>query len=934
MKKWLMVLLVLGGFQGWAQEYKAVNLRMNHKINPEGVLLRYAFHGFSWQIESAKRGFKQYGYRIQISDDSTTLDTKERTVEKADSTLLDVNFSKLLFALEKCRVAPATRYWWRVQIRGKGEDSTWSAWSAVATFVTALRDSTDWHNARWIGYENIPDSMRVVPGLQKGADRFHEKHKAQQRPVVPLFRKTFKVAANVKSAYLFISGLGHYEASVNGIQVGDHFLASGWTHYDKTVLYNTYDITAQLKAGDNAIGVIVGNGFFNVNKERYRKLSIAYGMPRMKCMLVINYDNNRKEYIVSGHDWKVAPSPITFSSIYGGEDYDAQQEQVGWNTASFNDVGWKAALIVKPTEQKLKPETDYPVKVMEVLPVKLVSRPQAGVYVYDFGQNASGIIELRVKGKKGQTVKLTPAELINTSKLVNQKATGSPYYFSYTLKGDGEEIWRPRFTYYGFRYVQVEGAAPDTAADVADVPTISRLDMLHTRNSSPENGSFSCSSELFNNIHTLIRWAIKSNMQSVLTDCPHREKLGWLEQDYLMGNAIQYCYDVHLLYEKLLTDMAEAQTESGLVPDIAPEYVYFGDDGLGFRDSPEWGSASVIVPWMMYKWWGKTFARTPAYYAAKKYVGYLASKAKDHQLSYGLGDWYDNGPQRPGFAQLTPKGLTATAIYYYDLVLLAKLADLDLETDRAQEYRTLAAQVKEAFNKQYFDKDKKVYATGSQTAMAMPLALGLVEEQYRREVFNNLADSIRKGGFKLTAGDIGFHFLVQALHEGGASELIYAMNNRDDVPGYGFQLAKGATALTESWAALEVVSNNHLMLGHLMEWFYAGLGGIRQDSQSTAFKTALIQPEVLNDINWVKASYNSSLGLIRSEWEKKGNAVHYHITIPAGGTAVLKLPARAGAEVTENGTRPGPDTGVRVEGNENGRVVMRVLSGDYHFVIK
>ncbi len=918
MRRYVTMLLLIASGSVWGQDLRVVNLRTEGRVDPVGVPFSPVF---SWEMVSSQRGSVQTAVQIMMAEDSTSWRAEDTTPR------LNYSASYISTTILGEVMLHSYRNYWRVRIWDNHGNV--SSWSPAATFTRGMSLG----QARWIGYEDIPDSMRVVPGVHSGADKFYAKHKARQRPVVPLFRKEFTGGGNIKLALLSISGLGQYEVSLNGERLGDNFLAPGWTDYEETVLYNTYDVTDKLKSGENALGVIVGNGFFNVNKERYKKLSVAYGMPRMICNLKIFYTNGTVKNIVSGDDWKTAPSPITFASIYGGEDYDAGLEQKGWDQPSFNDAHWKRAIVVKATEKRLNPESDYPVKVMEVLPVKTITQPQPGIYMYDFGQNASGIVELKVKGKKGQTVKLIPAELINASKLSNQKATGSPYYFSYTLKGDGEETWRPRFTYYGFRYVQVEGAAPETASNT-ELPKITQLSLLHTRNSAPAVGTFSCSNDLFNRIHTLILWAIKSNLQSVVTDCPHREKLSWLEQDYLMGNSMQYSYDISLLYRKLLNDMKEAQTDSGLVPDIAPEYVFFDDKGFGFRDSPEWGSASVILPWQLYKWYGDRTTLYKAYPTARKYVEYLRSRAENNILSYGLGDWYDNGPERPGVAQLTPKALTATAIYYYDLVLLSKMAGINEDKKEEKRLIALAADVKEAFNRKFFDPATKVYATGSQTSMAMPLCVGLVEEKYRKAVFNNLMDSIKQGGLKLTAGDIGFHFLVQALQEGGASQLLFEMNNRNDVPGYGFQLAKGATALTESWAALEQVSNNHLMLGHLMEWFYTGLGGITQQDASVAYKEVVIRPEIVGDITWVKTSYKSVFGAIISEWERKEGELTFHIVIPPNSTALIKLPFTKGQQVTESSKVVDKQGDAWIKGHEDGRIVLKAGSGDYRFIVK
>ena len=444
--------------------------------------------------------------------------------------------------------------------------------------------------------------------------------------------------------------------------------------------------------------------------------------------------------------------------------------------------------------------------------------------------------------------------------------------------------------------------------------------MLHTCNSAPAAGEFLCSNQLFNQIYTLIDWAVRSNLQSVVTDCPHREKLGWLEQTYLMGASMFYNYDLHSLYKKAIRDMIESQTADGLVPDIAPEYVPFT---RGFRDSPEWGSAAVILPWMIWQWYGDQSVIGEAMPMMKKYVAYLGTKADGHILSHGLGDWFDYGPKTPGEAQLTPKALTATAIYYYDILLLSQMMQLTNNKEDAIKMSVLANEVKKAFNTKFFNNQTKVYSTGSQTAMSMPLCVGLVNGNDRKMVFNNLVDSISKSGKSLTAGDIGFHFLVKALEEGGGSQLLFDMNFRNDVPGYGFQLKKGATALTESWPALEEVSNNHLMLGHIMEWFYTGLGGIKQEENSVAFRNIVIRPEIVGDLTWGKSSYQSPYGPIRNEWKKEGNILEMKVVIPANTSATIYFPTNQEASVTENGKK------VLVFKTADGKYCCEVGSGSY-----
>jgi hypothetical protein len=739
-----------------------------------------------------------------------------------------------------------------------------------------------WADAKWIAFEKLEDSLKLVPAVHGAGNNLGEK--CLKRSVVPMFRKEFNVTGSIESVSINISGLGHYELYINGNRVGDRFLSPGWTYYQKRIFYNNYDITNLVKNGGNSIGVLVGNGFYNVNRERYRKLVIAYGYPKLKFNLTVKYSDGTSKSIVSDEECKVTPSPITFSSIYGGEDYDATLEQENWNKPGFNDSGWKSPVIISDSEAILEIEKDYPLKVMQEFKVQKITKSKTGKVIYDFGQNASGIILLKVKGNKGASIKIIPDELINSDGDVTQVSGGKPFEFNYILNGNGVEEWLPRFTYYGFRYADVEIIEPKEADNKTEILEIK---MLHTRNSSPVVGSFSCSDSLFNRIFDLINWGIKSNMASVATDCPHREKLGWLEQTYLIGPSMHYNFDIHTLYCKIVSDMIDSQLDNGLVPDIAPEYVPFTN---GFRDSPEWGSASVIIPWQLYKWYGDKEVLKKAYPMMKSYVGYLQGKAQNNILDYGLGDWYDLGPKHPGVAQLTPKGVTATSIYYYDLKIVSKAAELLGYNDDNKKYSDLSETVRIAFLDKYYSAETGVCSTGSQTSYAMPLYTGIIPGEDKEKVFSNLIDSISENNYALTSGDIGYHFLVRVLSENGRSDILYKMNSRNDRPGYGFQLAKGATSLTESWAALPNMSNNHMMLGHLMEWFYNGLGGIYQEENSIAYNEIIIAPKPVGGISWVKCSFKSAKGLILSEWKLESEVFSLKIEVPEGASAKIILP--------------------------------------------
>ncbi|QNR86391.1 family 78 glycoside hydrolase catalytic domain [Pedobacter riviphilus] len=900
----------------FAQDIKVAQLDCAYRNNPLGIdVLSPAL---SWKLQSAKHNIMQTSYQIVVSSSLSNLnknigdvwDTKK--VKSGQSLQIKYKGKKLL---------SSKTYYWKVRVWDNfGHES---GWSASAFWQMGLLNTADWKGAKWIAYEKLADSnVNSLPTDGK-------KDKYIGNNILPMFRKGFTVTKTIKKATAFISGLGHFEMSLNGAKVGDDFLAPGWTKYDKEALYLTYDLTKQLKRGENAIGVMLGNGFYYIPpvKERYRKLKVAYGYPKMICRLLIEYTDGTSANIISNQSWKTAPSPITFSSIYGGEDYNANLEQKGWNLAGFNDSRWKSSLLADGP--KLNAQKEQPVKIFENFSPQNINPVAHGEWVYDMGQNASAIIELKVRGKKGDTVSITPAELLKADGSVTQKNIGGPSYFTYILKGDGLETWRPKFFYTGFRYLQVKGAVPSGKENPSNQTVIEALKALHIRNAAEQVGKFSSSNKLFNKTFSLIDWAIKSNMMSVFTDCPHREKLGWLEELHLMGSSVRYNYNAAPLFKKALQDMKNSQLASGLIPEIAPEYVKFEWGGDMFRDSPEWGSSGILMPWYLYQWYGDKQAMVDYYPLMQRYINYLGTKANNHILSQGLGDWYDLGPKPPGVSQLTPMGVTGTAIYYYDLKILEKTATLLGKKADAMAYAKLALEVKNAFNNQFFDAKSRQYATGSQTANAMAVYMELVEEKHKNAVIENLVKDIRDRKNSLTAGDIGYRYVLRVLEDAGKSDVIFDMNSRSDVPGYGMQIAKGATALTESWAALPTVSNNHFMLGHLMEWLYSAVGGIRQAENSIAFKQIKIEPEVVGNLTSADVRYNSPYGKISCKWEKTDRTFTLEVNIPVNTTATIYFPVLPKYEISEEYNSTFTDAGI-----EAGKAKVAVGSGYYKFNLK
>jgi len=756
-------------------------------------------------------------------------------------------------------------------------------------------------------------------------------------PPLPIFRDTFSVSKPVVRATLLLSGLGESNPMLNGEPVTHDLLTPGWTDYRKTVLYNTYDVTQQLHTGLNAIGVMLGNGMYNVQgvQGRYTKFVGSFGQPKLIAELRLHYADGSTSIVTSGNEWKTTNGPILFSSIYGGEDYDASRTLTDWTMPTFQDTSWKPAVLVDGPGGELRAERLPPIKVIRTYSPVKVNRISSSVAVYDLGKNFAGRPQITVRGPRGSSVRILPGELLDANGRVTQASQAAspdnPVVFNYKLGGDGMERWTPQFTYTGFRYAEV------TVSGKHALPAVEAFEGQSIHDAVSIDGSFSTSDDLLNRIHNLIDTAILNNTVSVLTDCPTREKLGWLEQTHLAGPSILYNYDLSLLYRKMARDMRDSQTTDGMVPAIAPEVVAFLDDSghnTEFRDSPEWGSAIILSPWNAYTFYGDEQILRDNYDAMVAYAKYLQTRAHDNIISYGLGDWYDIGPDAPGKSQLTGEGMTATAIYYQDLTDLARIATILEKPADAAQFSSLAAAVKASINAHFFHAEADNYDKGSQTANAMALALDIVTEDHRAGVLSKLIEDIRGHQNHVTAGDIGFHYVVRALTDSGRSDVLYDMLMRADSPSYGYQLSHGATALTEAWDANPSSSQDHFMLGHAEEWFYRGLAGIDFDLDREQSKRIWIHPQIVGDIHFASASYKSVLGNIASHWRRDGDTLQLDVTIPPGTTATVSIPHEFSRSVFESGHSLLGDNGVLSVRNTDGPTSIVVASGTYHFVAR
>ncbi len=865
-----------------------------------------------WQYEdTGSCPYQQNVYQIEVCERAT-----RRRVY--DSGVVHSGESQ---QIELPNLAPNPQgYLWRVRNgyqsqRGEPCDH-WSEWSHRQCILVVPADmwsssgmSTSQASSsapKWIGAitkqsARIPDGSWSNEVFRKDTfkARWNDVDTLSSRSII--LRKKFHVRSEVSSAIVHVSGLGHYEMSVNGMRIGNSQFAPLWSDYDHTVYFDTYEVTDQLLHGGNAISVVLGNGFFNVQRgSRYSKLQRSYGPPQLLLLMDIYYADGTSDRIVSDESWRWWPSPITFNSIYGGESYDVRLEQSGCEKAAFDDSQWPAAIAVEGPKGRLRPECAPPVEVVNYFyprSVKAIAEDslesasratkrtvRRGAFVCDMGQNLAGNPELTVRGRRGQKITLLVSERLTPQGACDQSQTGRPHYYEYTLSGDGEETWHPRFSYYGFRYIQVEGAVMEHESNPGGLPVIHSLRSRFLSNSTQSTSTFWCDNEIMTKTHHLIEMAERSNMQAVLTDCPQREKLGWLEQDHLCGPSLLYNFDMTALVPKIIRDITDAQRPNGMVPTTAPQYVSFGNL---FDDSPEWGSTLVILPFMYYDFYGDSTLITDHYDAMRRYVDYLTSRSDDGIVDFGLGDWYDYGPRRPGFSQNTPVALVATAHYIYDLQLIAEAARMTGHLDDEQKYKALTDTVVASFNRHFYHADSCYYGSGSQTSNALPLFLGITGT-HKEAVMQSLISDIHAHGDRLTTGDVGNRYLFRVLADNGQSELLFKMLNHYETPGYGFQIAQGATTLTEQWDPRQGASENHFMLGQIDEWLMGTVAGIRQQPGTHGMRHLVIAPQAVGDITSIKASYHTLYGNIHVEFDKSSSTLN--VEAPKGCDVIVAKP--------------------------------------------
>ncbi|MCC6428058.1 MAG: alpha-L-rhamnosidase N-terminal domain-containing protein [Phycisphaerales bacterium] len=735
----------------------------------------------------------------------------------------------------------------------------------------------------------------------------------------PQLRREFTLPADATSATVRIVGLGHYELRCNGKIVGDTIINQAWSQYDKTLYYQDFDLGPLLRPGENVLAVTLGNSFWWVgpanDPQRFTKTDampdFSAGEPHL-LWLAARIQTPAGEHVIASDDqWKWADSPIVYSNIYAGEDFDARLIQPGWDSPGFDDSAWKPVRIAPPRTAALAPSPAPGIRAFDVFAPTEIKNPAPGIHTYIFPQNCSALLRFTVDGgKAGDRIRFKPCEYMDDAgrvKFTYTWGTKKDIWHDYTKRSAGSESHQVIFCYVGAQLVEVQGAVPDGEPNPDNLPVIRSLEQVHTRVDCPIVGEFESNSDLHNGAARIIDWAIRSNMAHVPTDCPHREKNGWLEQNWHMARSISYRHDIHGWFRKVCRDMRDAQTtggkDDGFIPTNAPWYLVGRPRHDTYNDAPEWAISSVLVPWHLYEWYGDRVILEESYDCARRYIDYLASTAKDGIITTNLGDWYDFGHGKGnGPSQWTPAEVSATAIWIYGTDTLCKIAEVLGKSDDLAKYRKMHESTRAAFMQRFYDPTTKTIKNGGscQAGNSMALCLGLCPKEDRPAVLQGIVDDLEKRGYQQTPGEVLHIFLIRALAENNRGDLLHRIYNRDQVASYGAMIKSGLTTLPESWDGRKGTGDslNHLMLGHLMEWHHAYVCGIRQQPGSIGWKKILIAPQPpsrttdrdVNAITTASADFASPAGQISVQWNSHLGEFTFECLVPAGIEAQIVLP--------------------------------------------
>lgn len=880
---------------------QVVDLRADHARNPIGIDTRRP--RLSWRLEAEDRGVEQRALQVRVASDPELLAEDEADVW--DSGLVEATRPWVDYGGP---TASATRYYWQARV-WDGLDRV-SAWSDPAYWETGLLDDASWGDAEWIG---------APFDRADGA---------------PLMRRTFTLPdTEVSRARLYVSGLGVHVAHLNGERVGDSVLDPGFTDYRRRILYTVHDVTGFLRQGENTIGVALGNGWFGLPTPARAGYHQApwNGEPRLLLRLALEYDDGSREVVTSGPGWRAAEGPTRSDSVYAGEAYDARLAQPGWTEPGFDDDEWQEAVARDAPGGRLVAQPMEPTTVVDTVEPVEVTDPEPGVYVFDFGRVMAGWARLHVRGPSGTEVRLAYGERLDRSGRVDtthERIDAPLQTDTYVLRGDAQETWEPSFTVKGFRYVEVE--------DYPGTPTPADLEgrTVHARVASA--GRFESSDELLTRLHDNIRRVIAGNLRSVITADLAYERVPALADAQLSSPAALYQFDLARLLDKWLGDVADAQRDDGSLPTAAP--ASGTDDG---EPAPSAGGAYLLLAWERYRHTGDERALERHYEGFRAYVDHLLEAAgADRIITTGLGD--RAAPGTGGGPPPEGPALVSTAYFFHLTRTLAEIAEVVDEDVDAQRYWTSSEEIRTAFNAAFLDVDAGMYRTASgvggspaidngfrQTSQVVPLAFGIVPDSQVTPVLRSLVDDLAARDARLDTGVIGTRHLLPVLAEHGAVDLAYRVATQTEHPSWGHWLEAGATGLFDAWE-LDATSHGHHVLGSVAGWLYADLAGIAP--LEPGYERVLVRPRIPTGPEGARGAVSTPRGTVGASWDRDGEQLLLRVSIPAGSTGEVHVPAADRRDVRESGRRISWRTpAVEFDRMERGAAVFRVASGAYEF---
>lgn len=891
----LTVFLCISGVLLYAQ-IKPVKLQCEHLINPLGIDTPEP--RLSWQLKDDRYGALQQEYRVVVGTDSAAVAAGRGNMWDTQKVASD----QMLVCYDGLDLSPFTKYYWKVDIRDKDQEIRASD---VVAFETGMMHIHNW-KGDWIS-----------DGHELTGKSIHDKS-------APYFRKEFTTSKKVKSARAYIAVAGLYELYINGEKIGNHRLDPMYTRFDRRNLYVSYDITSNMQNGNNALGVLLGNGWYNHQSTAVWYFDRAPWQNRPAfCMDIrVTYEDGTVGTVSTGREWKTSASPLIFNSIYTAEHYDARLEQPGWNNTGFDDSGWGQITLRTAPSQNIVSQQLYPIRNVEEIPVKSVTKIDDYTYRYDLEQNISGVTEFRIKGDAGTVITLEHAELLDENGRIRMSNLDEHYRPTddsdpfqkdiFILSGKGEDVFMPKFNYKGFQYVEVKSSKPIEL-------TKDNLTAWFMHSDVPPIGSLETSSQLINKIWRATNNAYLSNLFGYPTDCPQREKNGWTGDAHIAIETALYNFDGITVYEKWLADHRDEQQPNGVLASIIPSSGW----GYNWGNGLDWTSTIAIIPWSMYEFYGDSRLLRDCYNNIKLYVDHVTDLSPDGLTDWGLGDWVP-------VKSKTPVEFTSSIYYYVDATILANAAKLFDKKDDYQKYNALAEKIKRAVNDKYLNTETGIYGEGVQTELSVPLQWGIVPEAYRRKVADNLARRVIADGSHIDVGLLGSKAILNALSENGYADLAFTIASQQTYPSWGYWISKGATTLYEAWTVEpgKETSLNHIMFGEIGAWFYKALGGIRIDQQAPGFKNTLLKPQFVKDLNFSKVTYESPYGDITSNWERKGKTINYKVVIPANSKAEFYIPEGYALKKTRLAS------GEKIELNRISENMYELAAGSYLLELK